>query len=91
MAIAAATFLARYPEFSSAATALLNVELAAAELRISDNWGARRDEMVMLSTAAALADSPQGRNARLDPKRNVYAERFNEELQAFCCMFNRAG
>jgi hypothetical protein len=88
----AAEFLAFYPEFSTAGTALIDVKIAEAEFRVSDTWGARRDTILALEVAANLADSVQGRNARLDAgKRNVYAERLKAEKAAFAALKNRIG
>jgi hypothetical protein len=84
-----AEFLAFHSEFSTAATALVETVLAAADLRVSDSWGTRRPEIVALTAAAALAVSPSGRQARLASEAvnagrigggpsSTYAERLRE-------------
>jgi hypothetical protein len=93
MSVDAAGFLLLYPEFTPAGTALITAKIAEAEEQVSDTFATdRRDYIVALQTAAILAESPQGRNARLDPKgRNIYAERLQDEQWAHACAFNRIG
>lgn len=85
----AADFLLYHPTFATAPTALINVKLAEAELFIGDTWGDRREYMVALKAASFLADSPEGRNARLEPGGNVYEKRLKDEAAMFNCMHNR--
>jgi len=86
-------FIAFYPEFSTASATLIAVKIAEAEFRVSDAWGDRRDTILALEVAANLADSPQGRMARVEPgpKRNIYSERLEREKRAFACAKNRIG
>lgn len=87
----ASGFLALYPEFTSAGTTLIGIVIAEVDLLISDSWGAKRDVILALSVAERLADSPQGRNARLDTKRNIYSERLRALKQAHAVSANRIG
>jgi len=85
-------FLVRWPEFGSLDPDFAAAVLAEAEAQTSNTWGARYDEIVALTTASRLADSPQGRQARLsDPKRNIYQERLNQLRKAHACALNRIG
>lgn len=68
MAVDLNSFKANRPEFANAGDALITATLAQVELRVSDSWGDRRDEVVELEAAHALASSPFGRNARLTAK-----------------------
>jgi hypothetical protein len=61
----AAEFKAKFPEFATAPDSRVEEVLADAELETADSWDARRDRVVALRAAAALALSPAGRNARL--------------------------
>lgn len=81
MAVTVDSFKARFPEFKGS-----RVELAAAlaqiELRVSETFGALRDEVVMLELADTLTGSPDGRRARkVDPGRaagSVYRQKLDE-------------
>lgn len=65
MTVSVSSFLDAYPEFAKAGTTLLTAQLAQAELEVSDSWADRRDTVVMLTLADALANSPWGRDARM--------------------------
>lgn len=87
-----ARFLELWPEFASIDPDFANRVLAETELAVGDTWGARREEAVALTAAARLADSPQGRQARLaDPRRNIYEERLATIRKAHACGLNRIG
>jgi hypothetical protein len=63
-------FLALFPEFAALAAEvggadLISGALARSARRVSDSWGARRDDVIGLTTAHMLALGPWGRNARL--------------------------
>ena len=78
MAVTVDSFKAAHPEFAANPTGQLTVKLAAVEARVSDDWGALRDEVVMLELADTLASAPAGMRARKvdDGKgRNVYHEK----------------
>lgn len=78
-------FLTVYPEFSPAEAApeaggfpgLIDAHLADAEACTSDSWGDKRELVVGLHAAHALALSPFGRNAQLVAKdgSTTYGER----------------
>lgn len=63
-------FLVLFPEFAALAaedggTDLIDGALARSARRVSDSWGAKRDDVIGLTTAHMLALGPFGRNARL--------------------------
>lgn len=65
-----AEFLVLFPEFAALAaedggTELIDGALVRSARRVSDSWGAKRDDVIGLTTAHMLALSPFGRNARL--------------------------
>jgi hypothetical protein len=64
-------FLVLFPEFSPVAEqqpGLIPATIAQVELRVSDSWGAEREEIIGLETAASIAAGPQGRAAQLIAK-----------------------
>lgn len=66
MAVSAATFDARFPEFAGRPDALLTSVLAAATARChSDTWGTGQNEGILYLTAHLLALSPFGREMRM--------------------------
>jgi hypothetical protein len=73
----AAEFKAIYPEFATAADALVNAKIAEADLQTSDSFGTRRDSVLALLTSHLLAISPYGVNAKMVNKDGgtVYGER----------------
>lgn len=69
-----AGFRDRFPEFKTAGDTMVTAFLAAAALQTSSDWGTNYDEAHGLLTADLLANSPFGKNARLenDEKRTNY-------------------
>lgn len=59
-------FIGLYPEFTSAPEPFVTVVIAECELLVSDTFGTQRLLVLALTVAARLADSPQGRAARLE-------------------------
>lgn len=86
-----ADFLVRHPEFVTAATASITSALADAERNVSDSWDTRRDEVVALTAAHALAVSPAGRHARLstDKGGSIYWTRLAQLKIAHACARGR--
>lgn len=86
-------FVAWYPEFAQTDSGLLARSLAEAEVETSpDLLGDKRDTVVALRCAARLAESPQGRAARLsDAKGSIYQVRLGDILVGSACANNRIG
>lgn len=86
-------FIAWYPEFAQTNSDLLARSLAEAEVETSpDLLGDKRDTIVALRCAARLAESPQGRAARLsDAKGSIYRERLGDLIKGSACANNRIG
>ena len=69
MALDETAFRVRHPEFKGASSALVNVKLGDAILRLSPGlFGTSLNEAHGWLTAHLLATSPWGMAARLDPK-----------------------
>jgi hypothetical protein len=60
-----ATFVASFPEFSTATETLVNAKLADADARTSSSYGETREQRVFYLTARLLALSPFGRDMKL--------------------------
>lgn len=69
MAVTRATFIVRFPEFTSVSEAMWSAHHAAAlQETPSETWGDWQDEGVMQLTAHKLAITPYGLNAKLSSK-----------------------
>jgi hypothetical protein len=68
-----------YPEFATADSGYITAVIAESDLLVSDSWGALRETVLGMETAARLARSPQGRFARapedIKSGRNPYEDR----------------
>ncbi len=81
MAIDVATFVTRFPEFTSAASAEVTVVLAEAQRRVDQAvFDDKYEEAVFYKAAHLLAISPFGRNARMVSKAGTttYHTAFNQ-------------
>jgi hypothetical protein len=79
VAVSYASFVAAYPEFLKADSAMVTAQLALVELEVSDSFEDQRDAAVMLRLADTLALSPFGRNARMvapNAATSTYGKRF---------------
>jgi hypothetical protein len=82
------------PTFNTRGDTELEVLLAAVELRVSDSWGAQRDEMVYLYAADQLETSPAGRAARQKAGLKgptVYSELIADRIKGNAWAKNRLG
>ena len=80
-----ASFLARFPEFGEgrAPTDLIEATIAEAARSVSgQDWGERLTDAVYTMAAALLAESPWGQQARLEPGKTTYQQRFEEMRQS---------
>ncbi|MBW2672072.1 MAG: DUF4054 domain-containing protein [Deltaproteobacteria bacterium] len=67
MAVTAASFLERFPEFEAAGSTLIEASLTDARLMISSSaYGVKYDMAVRFQAAHLLAINPLGEMARLD-------------------------
>lgn len=76
-------FLARYPEFKTVGTALLNAALADALAQIDASiYGSKKDLAQGLLAAHLLAISPFGRSERTEPgsQTTLYWEQYQAVL-----------
>lgn len=81
MAASVAGLIARFPEFDVDQDDRLAIVLASVELRIGEEWGTLRDEVIYLETADTLSSSTSGRNARKAKDGNggsVYATKLQQ-------------
>lgn len=89
-------FLETYPEFdviNREEPTIVPAKLAEADRSVSDTWGAKRDDIVGLTTAHLLAISPFGRNAKLSSSmgKSTWGEQLKQRRRAFACALNRQG
>lgn len=85
MALDAASFLVRFPEFTSAPAPLLEAVLADASARTDATvWGHLTDQGVGLLAAHLLACAPNGQFARLekDKSQTIYGAEYERLMQA---------
>lgn len=85
MALSRTDFRARFPEFATAADAIIDACLAEALLQTpSDVWGTKADAAQGLLTAHLLAISPFGRTAKLVSSKgdSTYGQRRREMTRA---------
>lgn len=78
-----AEFKVQYPEFTKAGDSILTAFLSAAALQLSPAyWTTYYDQGHGLLTAALLADSPNGQNARLqsDKGTSTYRKQYERLL-----------
>jgi len=69
MTVTAASLKAAWPEFDSAADALVTSKITQAYLSLSEaTWGDLYDDAVTLKACHLLALTPDGRAMRLDPE-----------------------
>lgn len=91
----AAEFKAKFPEFRTASDEVVDAAIAEQELNVSDTWEDRRDQVLGLRVADALAKSPSGRNGRLNitsdqaPLENPYSKKLEELKRAHGWAHNR--
>lgn len=86
-----ATFLALHPEFGATNDeypALIPATLTCIELRVSDSWGAEREEIVALECAATIAAGPLGRSAQMQAKdgSTTYSRQLAERIKRHGCV-----
>ena len=83
-----AEFKDQYPEFRTASDDVVAGAISDHELFVSDQWGDRREYVLGLRVADALAKSPSGRNGRLNitsdqaPIENPYAKKLMDLRRA---------
>lgn len=66
MAVTAASFLVRFPQFAAAGNTLIEIEIGFARLLVNATaWGEHADDAVGLLTAHRIAKNPAGQFARL--------------------------
>ena len=81
MPVTRTSFLIRYPEFSNAATALIDEHIAAAIAALdTEAFGARLDDAVMLKAAQSLALRHEGMDLRLeqDSEKTIYDKQLDD-------------
>lgn len=87
-------FLAAFPEFEKAGTAMLTAQLALTSLEVSDSFGDSRELAVYLRLADTLACSPWGRDARMvteDQRTSTYGTRYWSMCRANAVSRSRMG
>lgn len=89
-------FITRYPEFSPADVefpGMIDAAMAEAMLAVSDQWGAKTDQVIGLETAHRLAITPFGRTAKLSSSlgKSTYGNQLCEMRIAFACGLSRMG
>lgn len=80
MAVTRETFILAFPEFSTVSEDLVNAKITYA----ANKWANGDNHLVMLETAACLADHPMGEQARLnigDRTINVYRAQVKDYLK----------
>lgn len=96
MAATIEQFTTRFPEFAPMVDefpGMLEACLAEAELCVSDQWGSKRDQIVLLESAHRAAITPFGRNAKLSSGegRSTYGVQAQNMRVAFVCALGRLG
>lgn len=91
--LSVASLLVLFPELTPAGTTLLTAHIARAEQLVGDTWGDKREYIVALQTATLVANSPQGRNARLADANGVstYSKELKDLQEQHCAALNRVG
>ena len=89
-----AEFRALYPAFKATDESWITAALAQSEALTGDTWGTEtRDYIVGLTTAAAMARSPQGRAANLvsEDGSSTYSVELDDLRRANACIAWRLG
>lgn len=90
-----AEFIALFPEFEPADSAVVEAHLTAADAFVADTWDTAQVPLVTALTAAdTIATSPYGRKAGLaDPKSGIstYSIRLRQLQEAHACCLLRNG
>lgn len=97
MAVTAAAFVSRFPEFTDTndvAPGAIEAALSTAATFVSSTrWGSRYEDAVMYKAAHLLAMSPMGENARLEKgsEKTTYGVVFDSMLRALPVRFLTPG